>query len=95
MNKEFDFKHLNEKAQKVYQNIVNDKMHIGNPIELINMMFEKFESPDQITSENIRANYTHDLLLFIQKLRAIDQEFDLCIAARLAKIIIEQFDVRR
>jgi hypothetical protein len=72
MNKEFDFKHLNEKAQKVYSNIVNDKMHIGNPIELINMMFEKFESPDQITSENIRANYTHDLLLFIQKLRAID-----------------------
>jgi hypothetical protein len=70
-------------------------MHIGNPIELINMMFEKFESPDEITTENIRANYTHDLLLFIQKLRAIDQEFDLCIAARLAKIIIEQFDVRR
>jgi hypothetical protein len=32
MNKEFDLKHLNEKAQKVYQSIVDDKMHIGNPI---------------------------------------------------------------
>lgn len=72
MNKEFNYKNLNEKAQKVYQTIINDKIHIGNPHELINMMFEKFESVEYVNSDNIRANYTHDLLLFIQKLRAID-----------------------
>lgn len=37
-------------------------MHIGNPVELINIMFEKFESPDEIlSSENVRAHYTHDM----------------------------------
>ena len=40
MIKKFNVKHLSESAQKVYEEIVTEKMHMGDPIKLINIMFE-------------------------------------------------------
>jgi nitric oxide synthase oxygenase domain/subunit len=64
MIKQFDFKNLNEKAQAVYESIVKEKMHIGDPHTMINMMFERFEQPFIKSTKDVRSNYTHDLLLF-------------------------------
>ena len=58
------------------------------------MMFADFEKHNT-KSENVAANYTTDLLLFNQKLKAIAQELDYAIGAQIAKLILEQFDIRR
>jgi hypothetical protein len=35
------------------------------------------------------SNYVHDFMIFTEKLKAINNELDLAIAARFAKVLIE------
>lgn len=69
-------------------------MHLGEPLNLINIMFENFERPELRGPPQNLTGYTHDFLLFTEKIKAIGQELDLAIAARLAKLLVEQWDIR-
>lgn len=63
---------------------------------LLKQMFRQFErvyAEDYELSEP--TSYTHDLLLFCEKLKALDGEFDEAVAARIAKVLLEQYDIRR
>jgi superfamily II RNA helicase len=77
ITKRFNKSNLTEEAQKVYESILETKQHLGDPVSLVNEMFSKFENKDHT-----------DLLLFSERLKAIDQELDLCIAAKMAMLIV-------
>ena len=65
-------------------------MHLGDPLPLVEMMFQQFEKPE-LRGSDITC-YTHDNLVFHEKLKAVSKEFDLSIAAKIAKLILEQYD---
>jgi hypothetical protein len=46
-------------------------MHLGDPYTLVNKIFEFYEKPSLISS-NQTANYMQDFMLFSEKLNAID-----------------------
>lgn len=58
MIQKFNVKNLSETAQKLYDQIVTEKMHMGDPITLINLMFEQFEKPELRAPPGSTANYT-------------------------------------
>ena len=62
---------------------------MGEPLELVNKMFEYFERSELRGPPQNLTGYTHDFLLFTEKIKAIGQELDLAIAARIAKLLVE------
>ncbi len=63
---------------------------------LLKEMFRQFE---HVFADHYEltdpTSYTHDFLLFCEKLKALDGEFDEAVAARIAKVLLEQYDIRR
>ena len=57
---------------------------------LLKQMFKQFEhvyaDHYELTDS---TSYTHDFLLFCEKLKALDVEFDQAVAARIAKVLLE------
>jgi hypothetical protein len=43
MVKQFDKANLSQEAQKVYDDIISEQMHLGEPLDLVHKMFESFE----------------------------------------------------
>lgn len=64
-------------------------MHLGDPLKLIDVIFEQYEKPEHRDKSGSMSNYVHDFMIFTEKLKAINNELDLAIAARFAKVLIE------
>ena len=65
-----------------------------DPFNLCEFMFSKLYKPKN-RSLNRMANHTQDFLVFCLKMKLISKELDYAIGARLARIILEQFDIKR
>ena len=68
-------------------------MHLGDPFALVEQIFTQFLTSNK--SDNLDCAFRERVSLFEQKLRGIDSRFDLTLAARLAKLLVEQYDIKR
>jgi hypothetical protein len=73
MTKKFNVRNLSLEAQKLYDEIVKDKMHLGDTLTMIDLMFKKFERPSNIDEMPKISGYNHDYLVFTEKLKALDR----------------------
>jgi hypothetical protein len=64
-------------------------MHLGDPLAMIELMFKQFEVPVSEDRLPKLSGYTNDFLMFTEKLKALDEQFDIAVSARLAKILVE------
>jgi hypothetical protein len=64
-------------------------MHLGDPMTLLDLMFGKFERPSCKDDVASITGYTHDFLLFTEKLKALDEELDIAVSARISKILVQ------
>lgn len=48
-------------------------MHLGDPLAMIELMFKQFEVPVSEDRLPKISGYTHDFLIFTEKLKALDQ----------------------
>ena len=74
--KKFKLANLSKEAQAVYRDIVEHKMHLHEPVNLVGRIFEEYEKAERRFAPDNMANYTQDYYLFNEKLNVLNEELD-------------------
>jgi hypothetical protein len=87
----FEESKLDEKTQKKYKKLVDEKIEnlLGDPLTIAQEMLAPFETP-AFKSEKLVNDLYHKNVLFHKKLDVINSEFDEMIAALVAQLIFKQ-----
>jgi hypothetical protein len=101
---QFDIQHLTPEVQVAYKNISENKTKMvlevpslkdeeGNGSFVADLIYA-FLASDELKSKSHIANSLNQMVLFKKKLETISEEFDSSIGAQVAKMVVEEIDVR-